>query len=413
MADITDAPDVAEPEDGASFEAMESMMASIDPATFLAPHAMYRALRDETPVMQLGNAVSVARRADVDEVLHDHETFSSAMEAAPLGNVRPLIPLQIDPPKHAKYRRILDPLFSPRQVAPLEADVANLVNRAVDRFIDRGEVELTTELTIPFPSEVFLVLLGLPLSDLPKFLKMKNGIIRAEGRTSTEKQAVRDAAAASIYDYFEKVLEERKAEPREDLLSRFLITEVDGARLSHTEILDICFLFLIAGLDTVSATLECMFTRLAQDDLLRARVVDDPDCIPGIVEELLRYESPVSGVARVATRDTEIGGCPVHAGDQVFAMIGSANNDERAIEDPNTVDPDRAENRHIAFGRGVHRCLGSHLARLELRVALREFHARIPDYRLAPDVKLVVSPGIRSYDRVPLVFPPGGGRFPS
>jgi cytochrome P450 len=183
-------------------------------------------------------------------------------------------------------------------------------------------------------------------------------------------------------------------ERRDDLLSHFLSAEVEGDRLSREDILDICFLFLIAGLDTVTATLDCMFSFLAQHPEHRRQIVENPTVIPNAIEELLRWETPVMGVARVAVEETELGGCPIHKGDSVMIMLGSANTDETEFPDADEVRFDREVNRHIAFGGGVHRCLGSNLARLELRVALREWHKRIPEYEVEPGHTLVYTPSI-------------------
>ena len=163
-------------------------------------------------------------------------------------------------------------------------------------------------------------------------------------------------------------------------MTELLDAEVDGERLSHEELLDIFFLFLIAGLDTVSASLDCFFAYLARNDAARRHVVEHPDTIPRVIEELLRWETPVMATSRVAIRATEVDGCPVAKGDSVIAFIGAANLDDAASSDAGAVDFERDANRHLAFGGGIHRCLGSHLARLELRVALREWHRRLPDY---------------------------------
>jgi cytochrome P450 len=191
---------------------------------------------------------------------------------------------------------------------------------------------------------------------------------------------------------------------RDDLLSEFLDAEIDGDRLGREDILDICFLFLIAGLDTVSASLDCFYGHLAEHPEDRRKLVEDPDLIAPMVEELLRWETPVMGAARVATRDSEVGGQAVAAGEQVMVLLGAANLDDRETPDAGTLRWDREANRHLAFGGGVHRCLGSHLARIELRVALREWHRRIPDYRVKPGVLLDYTPGIRSLDSFPMVL---------
>jgi cytochrome P450 len=184
----------------------------------------------------------------------------------------------------------------------------------------------------------------------------------------------------------------------------FLEAEVGDDRLTEEEILGICFLFILAGLDTVTDSLECFMARLAQHPEERRQIVDDPAVIPSAVEELLRWETPVTTVARVATRDMELEGCPIHKGESISVVIGSANTDEEAVPGADQVDLARTENRHLAFGGGVHRCLGSNLARLELRVALREWHRRIPDYSIAPDTNLVYMMGLRQIDELPLLF---------
>jgi cytochrome P450 len=388
---------------GSPFEMM-------DPESARHPQPMYKMLREAEPVMRVeGVGVVLTRRADIEEVFREPLVFSSNMDAVDLQNERPLIPLQIDPPEHKNYRKILDPLFAPKQMVKLEAPVAKLVNELIDGFIDRGECDFAKEFSIPFPSQVFLTLLGLPLEDLPVFLKMKDGIIRPEHvvgaeQGSREAVAYQKATADSLYEYFETVLDERESEGRDDLLTTFLHTEVDGHSLTRHEILDICFLFLIAGLDTVTASLDCFFAYLCQHPEQRRRLVDDPAVIPSAVEELLRWETPVMGVARAATRDVELGGCPIRQGQHVTVLLGSANTDDAEFGDGDEVRFDRETNRHLAFGGGVHRCLGSHLARQELRVALREWHRRIPEYSLQPGHELSYTTGIRSIDHFPMVL---------
>ncbi|HYZ99283.1 MAG TPA: cytochrome P450 [Acidimicrobiales bacterium] len=374
------------------------------------PQPTYREMRESAAVMPVVDSlVVVSRRSDVEEVFRRPDVFSSNMSAVDLQNVRPLIPLQIDPPEHKKYRRILDPLFAPRQMARLEEPVAQLVNDLIDGFDGRDEIDFATEFSIPLPSQVFLTLLGLPLDELPRFLAMKDGIIRPEHVTGTVRQsetaqAHQREAARSIYAYFDEILDERQAKGRDDLLTTFLHSEVDGHRLTREDILDICFLFLIAGLDTVTASLDCMFAYLAQHPERRRQLVEDPGLVPAAVEELLRWESPVMMVSRVAMDDTELDGCPIHRGDHVSVLIGSANTDDSEFGDGDEVRFDRDPNRHLAFGGGIHRCLGSHLARQELRVTLREWHRRIPDYSIKPGHTLDYTTGIRSIHHFPMVL---------
>jgi cytochrome P450 len=376
------------------------------------PQPAYALLRESSPVMRLdGVGVIVSSRPGVDEVLRNPDVFSSNMSAHDLKTKRPLIPLQIDPPDHRTYRKILDPLFAPPRMKALEASVAGLVNALIDRFVDDDEIDFARQFSVPFPSQVFLRMFGLPRDELPRFLRMKDGAIRPDhvvgkpfGHPETE--AYQRETADQIYAYFERVLDERagEREPRDDLLSHFLHVEVDGDRLTREDMLDICFLFLIAGLDTVSASLDCFFGYLAEHPEARRKLAQEPESIPSVVEELLRWETPVMGVARVATRDVEVGGCPIAAGEHVMAILGAANVDDAEFPDAGAVRWDREANRHLAFGGGIHRCLGSHLARLELRVALREWHRRIPDYCIKPGVELDYTPGIRTLQTFPMLL---------
>ena len=391
----------------------DNPLAAMDGSMAANPQPTYKLLRDEMPVlsMDIGSnpGVILSRKEDIDFALRHTEIFSSNVDAVDLKNKRPMIPLQIDPPDHKKFRKLLDPIFAPRKMAAMDQDVSDLVNHHIDGFINRGEVDFAKEFSVPFPSEVFLTLLGLPMDELDTFLTMKDGIIRPEHVTGTAQgsakaQAYQQEIADSVYEYFDKVLDEREKEPRDDILSHFLSAEVDGDRLSREDILDICFLFLIAGLDTVTATLDCMFSFLASHPEHRRQLVENPDVIPNAIEEMLRWETPVMMVSRVVVQDTELSGCPIRKGDHAIVTIGSANCDEAEFEDADEVRFDREVNRHIAFGGGVHRCLGSHLARLELRVALREWHKRIPDYEVEPDHELVYTTGIRSIDHFPMRF---------
>jgi cytochrome P450 len=397
----TDAPETTEEVGGSPFDGASDMAAN--------PQPIFKALRDDSPVLALEGTLVLSRKSDIDEALRHPEMYTSNMSAVDLKNVRPLIPLQIDPPDHKKYRKLLDPIFAPRFMTAMEDDVAVLVNDLIDRFIERGEVDFSAEFSTPYPSQVFLTLLGLPLDELPRFLAMKDGIIRPDHVTgcpygSDEADAHQQQVADSIYAYFNQVLDEREGDPRDDLVSRFLSAEVDGHQLTREDILDICFLFLIAGLDTVSATLDCMFSFLSQHPAHRQQLVDDPSLIPSAIEELLRWETPVQMVARAAVEDGTFAGCPVNKGDNIVLMLGSANTDDLEVEDAQEVRFDREVNRHIAFGGGIHRCLGSHLARMELRVALREWHRRIPEYSVEPGHTLVYTPNIRSIEHFPMRF---------
>lgn len=374
------------------------------------PQDAFAQMRAVAPAMRVeGSGVVVTTRAAMTEVFRHPEIYSSQMPAGHFGNARPLIPIEVDPPDQRKFRKILDPLFTPRHLEHLAEPIETLVNDLIDGFIDESEIDFARRFSVPFPSQVFLTMFGLPMQDLPRFLAMKDGIIRpfhvlGTSLNDPRTQELREKSATSIYDYFNEVLDQREAERRDDLLSHFLAAEVDGERLTREEILDICFLLLIAGLDTVSASLDCFFRYLAEHPEMRAALAADPSISPLVVEELLRWESPVMLVSRIATQDTELGGCPIHAGDKVHPFLGSGNTDESEFPEADVVRWGRKANRHIAFGAGVHRCLGSNLARLELRIALRVWHGRIPHYRVKPGTELAYTIGVRSVDSFPMLL---------
>ena len=228
--------------------------------------------------------------------------------------------------------------------------------------------------------------------------------MRPASMDADERTRIQAETGQEIYSYFDAILDDRSKDPRDDILTQFLLAEVDGDRLSREDILDICFLFLIAGLDTVTDSLTCFFAHLAQQPDRRRQLVDNPAVIPAVVEELLRWETPVPSVLRQATADGELGGCPYAAGDLMAVNIGAANVDPATVADPFEIRFDRDANRHLGFGGGVHRCLGSHLARRELRVTLQEWHRRIPDYRLKPGIELSYPPGLRTVENLELVW---------
>ena len=378
------------------------------------PQEMYGFLRDHMPVMavdhEMMSGVSVALHDDVMTVLQTPDVFSSE-GAAEIGQVRPLIPLEIDPPEHKKFRKLLDPLFAPKRITELEPATRALVSAMIDRVIDDGGCNFHFGIAEPLPSTVFLQMIGLPVERTREFIELKDGIIRPPAEDPEAQARHRDETGQKIYAVIQEAIDARLHERGDDFISLFLDAEVDGERLTTDDILDIGYLFFLAGLDTVTASLDCMLAYLGQHADQRDRLVADPALIPAAIEEMLRWESPVAGVIRVATQDTELSGCPIHAGDKVSVNLGSANTDERFWDSADAVDFDRTINKHIAFGGGVHRCLGSHLARMELRVCLEEMapphsrlhteagcHPRVHDgaaQRREPRARLVTHPHAR------------------
>lgn len=390
---------------------VRALAAIADPDAFLAamsdlaaPQTRYAAMIEGGGFLQPTEGMALSfDRAMTEHVLRHHELFSSRVDLN-LGNVRPLIPLNVDPPNHSKYRKLLDPLFAPRRMDEREKDITERVNGFIDGFIDNGECNFSEEFAELFPSSVFLGMMGLPEEDLRMFLGMRDGILHAEKIDPNAlvdfgaRAAVLERTGQEIYDYFGGLVDDRRQSPTDDVISMFLAAEVDGERLTREDILDICFLFLIAGLDTVSDSLTCMYAFLATHPDHRQQIARDPSLIPNAVEELMRWESPVAfGVPRVATEDTTMpNGEMVTKGTAVVVSYGAANIDQKQCPDSFDVRFDRDVNRHIAFGAGVHRCLGSHLARRELRITLAEWHRRIPDYWIKPGhEELEYPPGLR------------------
>jgi cytochrome P450 len=385
-------------------EGQPAQQALLDPYALAHPQETYAALRQTARVLPMEDAVVVAGDAEVREVFKHPEIYSSGIDAVHIGQVRPLIPLQIDPPGHKDYRKLLDPLFAPKQVALLEDRTRALVREMIDQVVDAGRCNFHHAVAEPLPTTVFLQLLGLPVSRRDEFLALKDGIIRPPTTDPAERIRMVDATGAQIYAVLDEALAERTEQRQDDFLSQFLDAEVDGHRLEHDEILDICYLFFLAGLDTVTASLDCFLAYLAQHDEHRQQLVEDPSCIPHAIEEMLRWETPVAGVVRITTEPTELSGCPIEAGTTVHVVIGSANTDEASWERVDTVDFGRPANKHLAFGGGAHRCLGSHLARMELRVTLEEWHARVPEYSIADGVELQYSQGLRAVENLELVW---------
>jgi cytochrome P450 len=380
-----------------------------------APQSYYREVRDTHPVIRTpsiargehGGAggdddgsdktmIWVAKRSDIDSGLRCPEVYSSRLSEPVL-----MLPTGVDPPDHVKYRRILDPLFAPRNMNKLEEPITQYANELIDAFIERGECDYITEFAIPLPCNVFLRLVGLPLDELGDWLRLKDALMRGSGETAM-------LAFAEVDERFEALVIERRRDPRDDVLSQLLSLELEGEALSHDELLAIFRLLLVAGLDTVTASLACFYSFLSRNPEHRRRLVNEPTIIPAAVEELMRYESPVPYLPRVVTTAAELGGCPINAGEDVVFMLGSGNTDELFYDRPDLVDFDRPSVRHLSFGGGIHRCLGSHLARIELRVSLREWHRRIPDYHIPDDVELDFLPLVpmapRQLDHLPLVF---------
>jgi cytochrome P450 len=320
-----------------------------------------------------------------------------------------LIPLEVDGPDHKKWRKLLDPMFSPKRLAHLEASIRALAVELIDDFAEAGSVDVVEKFCIPLPCVSFLRLVGAPVEDLGFFLDFKNGLLHAEGETEEEVYQNMQAAVAPMIEYLLTFIARRRqndTEQQTDVTSALIWADVEGEKLNDLELMNILFLLMFAGLDTVTASMSCIFAWLADHPAERQRLIDDRSLIPTAIEEIMRYESPVVSGVRYAAEDVDLGeGLVLARGEAIVVIWGAANVDPDAFKNSLEVDFDRGRNNHIVFASGVHRCLGSHLARLELRIAVEQFLDRIPDYRVAACEPLEwENSAVRTVARLPITF---------
>jgi len=373
------------------------------------PAPAYARLRTECPVARTPGlagdmTVWISGYDDALWALKHPEVFSSAAEAIDIGQSHDLIPLQVDPPLHTKYRRFLAEWFNSRAIAPLEPEVRRLVNELLDDIAPSGSCDFHEDFATPLPSTVFLAMMGLPQDDLDDLLRWRDDIIRPAADLE-EAEAVRARTGAEITAYFDAQIDGLREHPRPGFWSDLVNTEFEGRPLERGELLGMAFLLIIAGLDTVTATLDCMIEYLAGHPDRRRQLVERPGLTTDAVEEMLRALTPVQLVPRLIVEDATIGGVDLKAGDHATIVLGAANLDPAAYDEPDDVDFERKRSINLAFGGGPHLRLGINLARLELRVALEEWHRRIPEYSIVPGSVIAHSPGIRQTDQLPLVWP--------
>jgi cytochrome P450 len=324
----------------------------------------------------------VYRYDEIVQVLRDNETFSSAIVMSFFGDVfGKYVMLGMDEPEHRRYRSLVSAAFSQKALARREGDlVERVVNELIDGFVERGRAELVREFTFPYPTQIIAGLLGLPRADYPQFQRWSISLL-----TFILNPERGLAASTALRDYFATILAARREEPRDDLISSLAQAEIDGERLLDEEIFSFLRLLLPSGVETTyRSTGNLLFGLLSKPERLDA-VRCDRSLIPQAVEEAARWEAPLLTITRVATRDTELAGVSIPAGSSVMPMLGAANRDEDRYADPDRFDIYRTPKPHISWGHGVHMCLGMHLARLEMRVALNCLLDRLPNLRLDPE----------------------------
>jgi len=363
------------------------------------------ALREEHPFMRstFGSGFWVMTGADViRETLQHPETFSSSVVT--VHDPDPpykWIPEMLDPPEHTAWRQLLAPHFAPRAMEKLEDRVRERCVEVIGTFAQKGHCDFLRDFAWRYPTTIFMELMGLPLDGLEQFLDWEHRILHpSDGDDPDQSTAVE--AMLAVMGYFTELIEEKRAHPSDDLLTSALDWTIEGNPIPLDDLLSWCLLMFMAGLDTVSIQLSYAFWYLAGNPEDRARIARDPSVIPAAVEEFLRYFAFVAP-ARKVMQDAEFHGCPLKTGDMVFVPLSGATRDPARFEDASTVQIDRSPNNHIAFGAGPHRCLGSNLARRELRVALEEWHRVIPDYRLTEGVEVTEhGGGLYGIDRLEL-----------
>lgn len=340
----------------------------------------------------------------IKTVLQDPDTWSSLPTTLTYTTEEiemHMSPINEDPPEHTEYRRALVPLFGPRKVAYLEPKARQLANMLIDQLIDNGHCDFFADFASKLPSMFFLDWLGLGSEDTERMFELAT-----RGNYEFENQEARDAIDHEISSIISALYAERRRDPREDLASELVRLEINGVPLNEAKLVEVGRLVFIAGQETTASNLGYAMYHLATHPSDRQALVEDPALIPTALEEMTRLYFTGGPVGRIAKREGELNGCPIKPGDRVFIAACAA--DRHVYDD---VDIARWPNRHFAFGLGPHRCLGSHVARMEMRVALEEWHRRIPDYRLPADFEPRHHFGgfMQHLLSLPLEFLPGGG----
>ena len=394
-----------------------------NPDSFVAgvPHETFRRLRREAPVYWHPDSVygggfwAVTRHAEVWKVSLDQKTFSSARGSALLPPFaeeeliaqRELM-LNMDPPRHTKYRRLVNLGFSPKILNRTIQQVRERAKCIVDDVAQRGSCDFVTDVAAELPLQVIVEMLGVPHEDRHRFFEWSNTMVGADDPeyTATATKELGQAAMMQLFAYANELAEERRRCPREDLTSVLLQAEVDGERLTESQFDSFVMLLSVAGNETTRNLISGGMLALIEHPEQRARLLADPSLLPTAVEEMLRWVTPVMVFRRTAQTDCEIGGQAIREGDRVTIWYASANRDEEAFAGAHRFDVGRTPNDHLGFGIGPHFCLGAHLARLEIRTMFEELLRRLPDIELAGPVERLRSNFLNGIKHMPVRFTP-------
>lgn len=380
------------------------------------PYPAYDQMRRGSPVFHLApfDLWMIFDFDGVRRALVDHDAFSSDLSHAPGHDNPGEWFIFFDPPRHAKRRALIARAFTPRVVANLEPHIRELSRQLLDRTIEHGEMDLAADFAVPLPMRVIAQMLGVPEADWPRYKRWSDVIVKIAGTFTRDDEAARTiaeyhAVTAEMRGWLPELIAQRRSAHQDDLLTRLVEAEVDGERLTQQEILGFVQLLLVGGQETTANLINnavlCFLENPDQLPRLRAA----PDLLPSAIEEVLRYRSPLQWMPRATRCDVEMHGRVIPAGKLVLPIIGSANRDPRQFPDAGRFDITRDPNPHVAFGHGIHACVGAPLARLEARIALADFLERVKEFEPASDEpweprKAI---GVHGPSRLPMRFKPG------
>jgi cytochrome P450 len=361
----------------------------------------WKTLRDAGPVVFMDDWFYLTRREDVLAALRNPEVFSSKKAFDMLGSPLPLVPISFDPPEHTRFRKILQPFFSPHTLSAMLPALQQQAVEIVDAAAAKGECDVMADIAVPYPSQVFLTLFGLPLKDCDRLIRWKDAVIALADRPTLD--GVDLTPALELVAYVAEAINERRQNPGRDILSQVLTGDDP---LDDGEAIGLSFLFVLAGLDTVTSAMGSALLELARNPRLRATLRDDPEQVNVFVEEIVRLEPPAPIVPRVTTDTVTVAGVTLQAGTAVRLCLAAINRDDSDEISTNEVVIDGKVHRHWGFGGGPHRCLGSHLARMELTLIVNEWLKKIPEFELAPGYtpEIIFPANTFTYSRLPLRY---------
>ena len=380
------------------------------------PYPLYDQMRKGSPVFRFPpfDLWTVFDFDGVKRALTDHEAFSSDLSHAPgQGNPGEWF-IFFDPPRHTKLRALISKAFTPRVVTDLEPRIRELSRHLLDQTIERGEMDLAGDFSVPLPMLVIAEMLGVPAAEWPRYKRWSDAILKIANTFTKDEEAARTiaeyrAVTTEMRDFLPELIARRRAARQNDLLTRLIEAEVDGERLTQEEILGFVQLLLVGGQETTANLINNSILCFIENPDQLARLRESPQLLPAAIEEVLRYRSPVQWMPRATRREVELRGHLIPSGKLVLAVIGAANHDPAQFRDAHRFDITRSPNPHLAFGHGLHFCLGAPLARLEARIALGDFLERIQEFALVSDEPWEPRQALHVHgpSRLPIRFRPG------